>query len=407
MGLLDLFRGSPEERLAKKYMAALRSVGVAGKMRYDKDEDAIVVDVPDGSAGTFKANLGNVRKELERSPASEHEQILHTFALGMIEGQSESAETYVEAKPRLMAVVKDDSYPQFTAVYRAAQGSTSEEGIVSRPFAPGIVLVAVEDLPNSFRAIPTSDPARWGVTEHQLMADAIENACALPASFRFEEGVWLLEQDDAYATSRLLNPGVFRTLQIKGAPVVIVPDRQTVAVTGADDPDGLAALGRALDVCVRAGRRPISAIPLVVGESGWEEFRPPPSLQTVFGNARRMLAANFWLDFKDASDKVYAANGQDIFIANLAVVESNETGAYESLVVWSKGVDAILPVADRVMFYEAEGAPVRRADWTAVVRVMGEVMERLPSKPERYRVRTYPTAEQFVAMGAERVQKEG
>jgi hypothetical protein len=129
---------------------------------------------------------------------------------------------------------------------------------------------------------------------------------------------------------------------------------------------------------------------------------PPESLRQEFSNPRRLLRASFWGDFKDVLEKRLAAQGEDVFVATLSVRESEETGAYESVAVWSKDVDTILPVPDYVMFFESEAAPVRRGAWARVKQVVGADMEQLPSLPERYRVRTFPTAEQLLAMGAEK-----
>jgi hypothetical protein len=70
------------------------------------------------------------------------------------------------------------------------------------------------------------------------------------------------------------------------------------------------------------------------------------------------------------------------------------------MIVWSKDVDSILPVADYVHFYEGENKPTRVAAWADVMRVMGTSMQKLDGLPVRYRVNAFPNAEQMVAMGA-------
>ena len=399
MGLLDLFRGSPEERLAKQYMAALRALGVREAMRFQPDEDAILVESP-GRGSPLKLFLHNLRLELGRAPADQHSGILRRFAQGMLEGQSEATATYAQAKPSLMAMFKDDGYPTYIATMHEADGPVPEAGPLWRPFAPGIVMCVVEDQPNSFRYVSTADAARWGVTPEQVFADAVENARALKTSFAYRDGVYLLTEDDAYAASRLLCEPALRDLGLKGLPVVVVPDRHTVCVAGSDSQEGLAALGRSLMTCIENGNRLVSATPLVLTGEGWTAFEPPASVRQVFGNARRLLAANFWSEFKESLDKALAARGEDIYVAKLTVVQKRDSGAYETFVVWSRGVDTFLPVADRVMFFEAEGTAVRSASWSAVREVMGAAMEPVPGLPERYRLRGFPTDAQYLAMGA-------
>ena len=43
MGILDLFLGSKDERVAKRYMAALREAGETRQLTYDSVERRIVV----------------------------------------------------------------------------------------------------------------------------------------------------------------------------------------------------------------------------------------------------------------------------------------------------------------------------------------------------------------------------
>ena len=82
---------------------------------------------------------------------------------------------------------------------------------------------------------------------------------------------------------------------------------------------------------------------------------------------------------------------------------NEQTNAYWSNVVWSKGVDTILPVADRVTFFEGDGLPRRVAAWADVVRVMAPSMQELEGLPLRFRVSVFPNAEQMVGMGGTKV----
>jgi hypothetical protein len=400
MGILDLFRSSPEERLAKRYMAALRACGVQGAMRHSKEEDAVLADQSGGTP--VKLYLHNLRMELARSPEQDHEKVLHRFALGMLEGQADAPGTYEEVRPRLMAVLKDDGYTTYIDTMHQGDGSTNVMTPLNAPLVPGLVLMAVEDLPNSFRYVMRNDAERWGVAAEQVLADARANAQSLQTSFAFREGgTYLLSEGDAYAATRLLVPQPFRELGLKGSPVVIVPDRHTLVVAGSEDETGLAELGKASETCIQNGQRLLSAIPLVLGDQGWQEFTPPAAVAQAFGNARRLMAANFWADFKEALDSALQARSEDIFVAKCSVLENRQTGAYETMAVLSKDVDTIFPAVDCLMFFEVEGKPVRRAQWSAVRRAMDAQMGSLEGLPERCRVRAYPTAEQMVGMGAE------
>jgi hypothetical protein len=70
------------------------------------------------------------------------------------------------------------------------------------------------------------------------------------------------------------------------------------------------------------------------------------------------------------------------------------------MTVWSKEVDTILPLADRMYFYERENEPLRVTLWADAIRVMASAMQPVVGLPPRCRVNSFPSAEQMVAMGA-------
>lgn len=112
------------------------------------------------------------------------------------------------------------------------------------------------------------------------------------------------------------------------------------------------------------------------------------------------LVLEHWSGFKEVLEKDLRNRGQGIFVAALTVGEELNVDLHHSMAVWSKGVDTILPVVDRVYFYEDDLQATRVAAWTDVARVMSTATLRERGLPERYRVGSFPNAEQLMAMGA-------
>jgi hypothetical protein len=135
-------------------------------------------------------------------------------------------------------------------------------------------------------------------------------------------------------------------------------------------------------------------------DDGWQLFAPPASSAAAFGNVARLYSQMYWRDFKEVLEKNFAQQNQDVFVASLQVYEVPGSEAFVSHVTWTKTVDTILPAADQVIFVELDTKAMRIAPWAEVLRVMGAGMSPSEGLPLRYRVSGFPTAEQFVAMGA-------
>ena len=207
--------------------------------------------------------------------------------------------------------------------------------------------------------------------------------------------------DDSFQSARLVNTDLFRDLPVRGAWVAVVPDRNTYFLSNSEDLEGLAGLARLAEKQCAEGDRLVSGTPFVLHDGTWQVFEPPGAVRVLFDNVARRFAETRWTDYREVLQKDLEKRGDPAFVASLKVYRHDESPAYWSEVVWSKGVDTILPVADRVVFYEGEGLPLRSATWANVLRVMEPAMLKLDGLPIRFRVNTFPTPEQMVAIGAQ------
>jgi hypothetical protein len=74
------------------------------------------------------------------------------------------------------------------------------------------------------------------------------------------------------------------------------------------------------------------------------------------------------IDYKAFLQKDLAASGQDIYVASMTIQQRQGVETHFSAAVWSKGVDTILPLVDRIFFFESESVPLRTAAWEDVAR---------------------------------------
>jgi hypothetical protein len=400
VGILDLFRGSKDEQIAKRFISVMRALGESRRLEFDSKEFLIRKFDADGSAAG-NASLHNLRYELKKASVGEQDAIYLKYARSSVEERDESA-TYENTKPRLGVLLKDAGYPEYISLLNRVELS-GEEGrpMLWRPVTSDVIACCIEETEVSLRFLTEADIEKWRVPVDQVFADALANVRAKPCEWRAYGAAHGVAAPDSYIAARLLCDESILALAVRGRPVAVVPDRDTLFVTGSEDEEGLAGLAILVEQQLKEANRRISARPMELTKGGWQPFEPPASVRNSFARSARMLDAEYWEGFQAALEKDLSARDQDIFVARLSVYTENDTGVAHSMVVWSKDVDSIFPVADRVHFYEGKDKPTRVALWADVMRVMGPFMKNLEGLPVRYRVNAFPNAEQMAAMGAQ------
>jgi hypothetical protein len=398
--ILDFFRGSKNERIAKRLIEEFRALGEMRRTEFDAAE-ALVYLLGDDGKRVGTVNLYHLRHELERSPKSEHDAIYRRYGSGALAVGEDRPENFEQVRGRLGILLKDATYPAFLDLLnRVEHGAEKEDPLVWRLIAADVIACCIDENDSGLHFLKQSDLHRWKVDAEEVFAQAITNV----RSRDFERGssgsAHFFNAPDSYIAARILCEEQIRALPLRGLPVAVVPDRDTLFIVGSEDEEGLAALARLVARQLTEASRHITARPLVLTPQGWREFEPPASSRSAFGNVARQLDGSRWDDYASSLEKDLAARGEDVFVAKLSVLEKAGEEAYFTSIVWSKDVDSILPVADRVHFFEAEREPIRVASWADVMRVMGSVMQKMDGQPERYRVNAFPSSEQLVAMGA-------
>lgn len=400
MGILDIFRGSPDERIAKRLMTELRARGEKRQMEYDKAAGLVFTLDENGARSSFR-NIANLRYELEHTPAAQHDDVYRRFVSSLVEGTPEAPRDYATVRPRLTLLLKDDSYPAFMHLVNRTELPDGEHlPPISWPVVGDVIGCCVEESDNGFRFIGESDLQTWGITRDQLLADTLASLRARPWEIDSIAGGFLGRSDDSNTSSRLLDETRIRNLPLSGKPVAMVANRDSLWIVGSEDESALLALAQFADKALREGNRHISGRPFVLTDGGWQVFTPPASSAVAFGNLAHLYSQMYWREFKEVLEKYLLQQNQDVFVASLQVYEVPGSEAFVSRVTWTKTVDTIMPVADEVIFVEIDTKAMRVARWADVVRVMETAMIVSSDLPLRYRVNTFPTPEEFAAMGA-------
>jgi hypothetical protein len=131
-------------------------------------------------------------------------------------------------------------------------------------------------MPNSMSQIQGHHLTTWGVGFEEAMRVALDNLRQIsgPDLEPIAPGVWRSPWRDNYDASRLLLTDLIESHGVEGDPVLMVPNRDTLLLTGSDDVAGLAVMAAAAGEATEHPR-PIHAIPVRLEFGSWSPFLPP------------------------------------------------------------------------------------------------------------------------------------
>jgi hypothetical protein len=107
---------------------------------------------------------------------------------------------------------------------------------------------------------------------------------------------------------------------------------------------------------------------------------------TIYGEQKKLL------------DAAHKRGGIDIFVATFSAVSKEDRGPV-SYCTWTKEVDTLLPVTQKVVFIQGEEGAVALAEWDGVFEIVGHLMLLTDDYPRRYRVREFPDQAALEAIG--------
>jgi hypothetical protein len=277
-------------------------------------------------------------------------------------------------------------------------------GYAHRLVTEHLALGLVHDRPDSVAEMPLDQFAAWGVSideAFQIAEENLENISPRPFD-RIGAGVFVSPYRDNHDASRIILKDQIRSLRVRGSPVVMVPNRDTLIITGADDPDGLLLMARITEQALDEPR-PMTGIPAWLDEDTWRPFVPDEDhpLFVRFGRLRVMSLASDYAAQKELLEALNEKNDEDVFVATFTVVEHTETGHLKSYSTWAREVPTILPRTDDVMFIDTDtpGEPeVIRVSWERAEGAFKHLMEALDMYPPRYRVNEFPTRQEIDAL---------
>jgi hypothetical protein len=393
-------RGVGKDKFARLMTMAIRREGETAPIRYDPEQFCLV-----SKTAERVLYLADPFKTYQATPSWARHQVMKTFARGWV-GRSklEVPASFEDMKPNLLPQVRCRSFYETS---RLGTQQRSESPFLRLGEHLGVSLVY--DLPEVMRHIDRQDLMDRQVTFEEAFRVACDNLRARSHEelVGHGPGVWRSPWHDSYDAARLLLVDQVRRHPVRGDHVAMVPNRDTLLVTGSEDEVGL---GIMLSLSERGFRQAyrVSGIALRLEGESWTPFLPPAG-HPHFRGFKRLWQESRGQNHASQTEPlraVYLDKGEDVFVAPYNIAEDAATKEPWTWCFWGEGLDTLLPCTDEVMFFrvnrdEMKVKLVARGKWQRVREIVGDLMEPLDLYPERYRVRRFPSVEQLASINEE------
>ncbi|WP_224367868.1 hypothetical protein [Hyalangium versicolor] len=388
-----------KDEYARKALETLRAAGFTDPLTYDPER--FLIQIPDAKGQQAQTIfLGNLYEEYRAAPPEQRDRALQRITvLGRAPG---SPISYTSARSSLVPVVRPRAYFALLEIPDLNNLSPFPRPVEWRPLGEVLAVAIVLDTGDAMKYLGQEQFREWGITFDEALGVAMENLRSQSSEplIPVAPGVCASGWRDSHDVSRMLLDEVVRRCKVRGDPVVFVPQRDLLLITGSEDEEGLL---RAAELAQKAFQapRPLDGHALRRTLQGWRPFLPSPYGKAWL--AMRKLAvysqARDYTDQRDLLRQHHEQLGLDLFTADF-VLADDEQGHIISQAVWVRGVDTLLPRVDRIFFMDSElgpeAPPVAVVRWEAVERDMGARL--LPMEgdyPVRYRAQGFPSPEQF------------
>jgi hypothetical protein len=349
--------------------------------------------------------LGNLFNDYCQANAEHKKRILGN-ALALLREKKEDI-PLEEAKSKVVAAVREQALFSFTTLWWELEGGKTEPKIASEPISAWFARCLVLDFPEYVSMVSPENLKTWGVSFYQLYETGLERLRNHTSpKFEKQSGFYMGGWHDDYDNSRILIPEVFAPLDLAGDPVVCLPNRNLLLVTGSENHDGIQAMLKHAEEIVKTKSRPMNPAPLILKDGEIADFSVSGN-SPIFNDverAKKISALIYYQQQTETLMELYEQKGKDLYVGEYTLNEF-ETG-YESFCTWSKTIPTLLPKTDLIGFYDPAKPESQRmlglAKWEDVVRIAGGLLLDTQMFPARFYVSKFPSEEQLAAVIQER-----
>ena len=367
------------------------------EFEYDAAEFQLVQKDPEEQGIINLFNLYREHCDLNREARKANILRIASIFAGRTEQLPASLE---DAKPRLFPKIWNRSSLEHLKLQRQLQGGESPD-LAFRSLGSHLCSALVYDTDTAMRSISNEELQQWGVSFGEAFEIAIENLDQASTVFSsIGNHLHSSVSGDNYDSARILLLDRIRSFDVVGEHVVAVPQRDAMYIAGSDDAASLRMLFELTEMATSDEPRPLSPLPLILKNGEWVDWVPPRNhvLREKHDQLELQFLGQLYAEQKQLLDLLFEAKGEDTFVSSFSALRKEGSNRMHSYCVWGRGIKALLPRTQLVMFADEEHNA--SGEWEHVVSVVGDFMEPDDSyHPMRYRISEYPSAEQLAAIG--------
>ena len=345
--------------------------------------------------------LANAHENYCKADKREREAILVRIC-SMGSQKSEIPSDFESVRSFLMPVIRDASYASLIALHLRSKDTAMDVSKLESPTRPlfgSLVVGLAYDSEHSIQQINQTTFAKWGVSFEDALNQARDNLRDKtdPNGMKEEAlGIYRSTWADSYDSARILMTDLIYRLEVEGEPIAFVPNRNQLWVTGSSNNQAISTL---LKIGEEAHFEPYPLSPdlFALSDGVWGVYVPQdPAVRNLARSLQRRREAVDYQQQKQALDAIHKAEGTDIFVASYLVFEQKDKSGF-STCIWGNGVESLLPKAEYIDFgVDKDKKDYIHLAWERAFPVVGSLMAEAPGiLPKRYRVRSFPNAEQL------------
>ncbi len=377
------------QRFADEVIAGLADAGRADYMFQPESYDLVA----DGGA---QIALGNLYDEYADKDEDERPEFVARTIRSFFPAEVPS--DWDKAAPDLVVTVRDRIFVELLAI-RAEKPIN----VLQRPLSEDLVELVVYDGADSMQYLNEDHLADWGKNADEVYLQGRKQLAARSkeAFKKPAPGVYESPWADNHDIGRALLFETLRKLKVKGDPVIFIPQRDHLLITGSNDKAGLEAVADIVSERL--------SLPRANTGRGWRLTRDglvpfiPSEDAEILGVLRVDAQVKDANEQKKALDERFEREGTDIFVGTTLLTDDDD-GKQRTYCVWTKGADSLMPRAEFVVFIDLDMPENERvvaaALWDDVMKKVGGIVKPDASYwPLRYKVVTFPDKKTLRALG--------
>jgi uncharacterized protein YtpQ (UPF0354 family) len=185
--------------------------------------------------------LDNAYKEYLQSP-ERFQEIVTRYVASL----PEASELAAVDRAQIVPVIKDDAWIAESIAAVKERGGKGPAGYVTEPYNAQLTILYAEDRPKQIRYLTPANLQELGLTAAELRPLAVENLRRLLPEIELHRSptVTMITAGGSYEASLLLLDEVWsgKIVPVEGDPVVAIPTRDLLLLTGTKTPGGVARL---------------------------------------------------------------------------------------------------------------------------------------------------------------------